>query len=223
MDGTVNRGARVECRVGQPIAAVAEPAGFPVRRDAAIQAVRRPCVQRALLRSARDTRSATPTAVRTAAFWLAAGAGAATDGFLLDSALTCCLLTVWATPAGQSIGLGGSLQGRDCIDALQERKPLHIPHRNAKGPPTHAGGPCVIQMSAKSHPIAHKGSQKTQTRHCSRPCRKMSWGRSMPMKTILLWRFSPSAHCGPRSLPMSWCTPWKMTLRSVPCMFSTPL
>lgn len=116
MDGTVNRGARVECRVGQPIAAVAEPAGFPVRRGAAIQAVRRPCVQRALLRSARDTRSATPTAVRTAAFWLAAGAGAATDGFLLDSALTCCLLTVWATPAGQSIGLGGSLQGRDFIE-----------------------------------------------------------------------------------------------------------
>jgi hypothetical protein len=28
---------------------------------------------------------------------------------------------------------------------------------------------------------------------------------------------------GPRSLPMSWCTPWKITLRSVPSMFSTPL
>ena len=34
---------------------------------------------------------------------------------------------------------------------------------------------------------------------------------------------SPSAHAGPRSLPMSWCTPWKITLRSVPCMLSTPL
>lgn len=223
MDGTVNRGTRVECRVGQPIAAVAEPAGFPVRRGAAIQAVRRACVQRALLRSARDAGSATPTAVRTAAFWLAAGAGAATDGFLLDSALTCCLLTVWATPAGQSIGLGGSLQGRDCIDALQERKPLHIPHRNAKGPPTHAWRPlCQSDVSKKPSDCPQRFT-KNQTRHCSRPCRKMSWGRSMPMKTILLWRFSSSAHCGPRSLPMSWCTPWKMTLRSVPCMFSTPL
>ena len=150
MDGTVNRGARVECRVGQPIAAVAEPAGFPLRRGAAIQAVRRPCVQRALFQPAREARSTTPTAVRTAAFWLAAGAWAATDGFLLDSALTCCLLTVWATPAGQSIGLGGSLQGRDCIDALQERKPLHIPHMKAEEPPADAGGSCVNQMSAKT-------------------------------------------------------------------------
>lgn len=62
-----------------------------------------------------------------------------------------------------------------------------------------------------------------QTRHCSRPCKKMSFGRSIPMNTILLVRVSPGAHCGPRSLPMSWCTPWKITLRSVPFMFSTPL
>ena len=40
-------------------------------------------------------------------------------------------------------------------------------------------------------------------------------GRSMPMKTILLVRGSPSA-LGARSLPMSWCTPWKITLR--PCL-----
>jgi hypothetical protein len=57
-----------------------------------------------------------------------------------------------------------------------------------------------------------------QARLCSRPCRRMSLGRSMPMKTILLRRSSPSAHCGPKSLPMSWCTPWKITLRSVPFM-----
>lgn len=62
-----------------------------------------------------------------------------------------------------------------------------------------------------------------QTRLCSSPCRKMSLGRSMPMKTILLKRCSPSAHWGPRSLPMSWCTPWKITLRSVPFILSTPL
>lgn len=55
-----------------------------------------------------------------------------------------------------------------------------------------------------------------QPRLCSRPCSRMSLGRSMPMKTILLRRSSPSAHCGPRSLPISWCTPWKITLRSVP-------
>ena len=62
-----------------------------------------------------------------------------------------------------------------------------------------------------------------QTRHCSRPCTKISLGRSMPINTILLFFFSPSAQTGPRSLPMSWCTPWKITLRSVPSMFSTPL
>ena len=62
-----------------------------------------------------------------------------------------------------------------------------------------------------------------QTRHCSRPWRKISLGRSIPMKTILLVLFSPLAQAGPKSLPMSWCTPWKITLRSVPSIFSTPL
>jgi len=57
-----------------------------------------------------------------------------------------------------------------------------------------------------------------QTRHCSSPCRKMSRGRSSPMNTILLPFFSPAAQAGPRSLPMSWCTPWNTTLRSVPFM-----
>jgi hypothetical protein len=74
--------------------------------------------------------------------------------------------------------------------------------------------------------LAEAGAENGQTpptRHCSRPCSKMSFGSSMPMKTILLCAGSPSAHCGPRSLPISWCTPWKITLRSVPFMFSTPL
>jgi len=41
----------------------------------------------------------------------------------------------------------------------------------------------------------------------SRPWTRMSWGNSSPMNTILLTRGSPSAQAGPRSLPMSWCTP----------------
>ncbi len=64
--------------------------------------------------------------------------------------------------------------------------------------------------------MARSDSGERQPRLCSRPCRRMSLGRSMPMKTILLRRSSPSAHCGPRSLPINWCTPWKITLRSVP-------
>ncbi len=41
---------------------------------------------------------------------------------------------------------------------------------------------CLIQPKARS---------LTQTRHCSRPCIKISLGRSMPIKTILLFFFSP--------------------------------
>ena len=71
--------------------------------------------------------------------------------------------------------------------------------------------------------LARKQVLWNYTKACSKPWRKMSWGRSMPMNTILLTRFSPSPQAGPRSLPMSWCTPWKITLRSVPFMCSTPL
>ncbi|PUA98899.1 hypothetical protein C8C99_3776 [Acidovorax sp. 107] len=81
----------------------------------------------------------------------------------------------------------------------------------------------TLQIQHKSGSIAPQNRQADQTRLCSSPCRKMSLGRSMPMNTILLVRGSPSAHWGPRSLPMSWCTPWKITLRSVPFIFSTPL
>ena len=45
------------------------------------------------------------------------------------------------------------------------------------------------------------------TNDCSMPCSRMSFGKSMPIKTILLPRASPSAHCGPKSLPINWCTP----------------
>ena len=87
--------------------------------------------------------------------------------------------------------------------------------------------PEMLAIRAFSWRAENRGGPQTarplQTRHCSRPCRKMSFGKSMPMNTILLVFFSPSAQASPRSLPMSWCTPWKITLRSVPSMFSTPL
>ena len=38
-----------------------------------------------------------------------------------------------------------------------------------------------------------KWESLTQTRLCSRPCNKISLGRSIPMKTILLVRNSPAA------------------------------
>lgn len=61
------------------------------------------------------------------------------------------------------------------------------------------------------------------TRHCSRPVRNVSRGKSFPMKTSLLPRASPSCHGAPMSVPMIWCTPWKMTLRSAPSINNTPL
>ena len=61
------------------------------------------------------------------------------------------------------------------------------------------------------------------TKHCSSPRIKMSFGRFLPINTILLPRTSFSPHLAPRSLPISWCTPWKTTLRSAPCISSTPL
>jgi len=48
-----------------------------------------------------------------------------------------------------------------------------------------------------------KWESLTQTRLCSRPWRKISLGRSIPMKTILLVRSSPAAQAGPRSLPIN--------------------
>lgn len=101
-------------------------------------------------------------------------------------------------------------------ETLQIRHNLPPISPHPEGNPGRRGTATVFDNPA---PTATPG----QTRLCSNPCRRMSLGRSMPMKTILLRRSSPSAHCGPRSLPMSWCTPWKITLRSVPFMYSTPL
>ncbi len=99
----------------------------------------------------------------------------------------------------------GVLPGRDCIDLGGCKRKR-----------------CRYNTNPWSYPDRQR-TKETHTRLCSRPWRKMSLGRSMPIKTILLVRASPSAHCGPRSLPMSWCTPWKITLRSVPFILSTPL
>ena len=80
-----------------------------------------------------------------------------------------------------------------------------------------------MPLRQKKHLRHFPQSNGHATRHCSSPCVKMSRGNSMPIKTILLVRFSSAPQAGPRSLPINWCTPWKMTLRSVPFMLSTPL
>ena len=56
------------------------------------------------------------------------------------------------------------------------------------------------RQSSGSHREKLRGHQ---TRLCSSPCKKMSRGRSMPMKTILLDRVSAAVQGGPRSLPIS--------------------
>lgn len=116
---------------------------------------------------------------------------------------TVVLLFVMARPSEPANCRSGELRKRDKHEAGSQRAPSVTPPLPGSGSDQAAPG--------------------RQTRHCSRPCRKMSRGSSMPMKTILLVRGSPSAHWGPRSLPISWCTPWKITLRSVPFMCSTPL
>jgi hypothetical protein len=97
-------------------------------------------------------------------------------------------------------------QARDCIEKSKGWARAPVP-----------GVPCPGQRCPGS------GRTGSQTRHCSSPCSRISRGRSMPMNTMRLLRFSSGPQAGPRSLPISWCTPWKITLRSVPCMCSTPL
>ena len=90
---------------------------------------------------------------------------------------------------------------------------------------------CSPGVAPKASPFAQHwaraivatGRAADQTRHLSRPWKKISLGKSKPMKTILLLRTSSAAQAGPKSLPISWCTPWKITLRSVPFMNKTPL
>ncbi len=156
------------------------------------------------------------TAVLAAALGAAAGAAAAgLVAFVAALGLLVSAFTSWSprctggplaalTARDWWQALGGFTGARLYRPGLTQTETLRIQHRSGR-------------IDA---PTPAKGGQ---TRLCSSPCRKMSLGRSMPIKTILLTRDSPSAHCGPRSLPMSWCTPWKITLRSVPFILSTPL
>src|SRR5882672_1164760 len=61
------------------------------------------------------------------------------------------------------------------------------------------------------------------TKHCSSPLMNRSCGRFLPMKTIVLERFSPLPQGRPTSPPMSMCTPWNTTRWVLPFMYSTPL
>ena len=81
----------------------------------------------------------------------------------------------------------------------------------------------LVVGSPQAIPRAAFHAVVDQARHWSRPAWNRSFGRSMPMNTILLIFCSPAAHLGPVSLPMSWCTPWNTTLRSIPVTYSTPL
>ena len=159
--------------------------------------------------------------------FLAMGAGLPAALFALTDfagfAFTVCLLwdaaSGW-TPPPSPIVVSGRVfwSARDCsgcpacLEALNPKRWRIDTNINFLSPDK-----CFFTISLQPN------SKKAQTRHCSRPCIKISLGRSMPINTILLVLVSPAAQAGPKSLPISWCTPWKITLRSVPSMFSTPL
>lgn len=129
-----------------------------------------------------------------------------------------------------------SEQARDCIEnsrarAIQRGGRRPAPDARRRDGPEDLGQKGSMGARPKAKRRAPRGTRRRsgpqpprdQTRHWSRPCTRMSRGSSMPMNTMRLLRASSALHSGPRSLPMSWCTPWKITLRSVPFMFSTPL
>src|SRR6266545_2745656 len=61
------------------------------------------------------------------------------------------------------------------------------------------------------------------TKHCSNPLIKRSCGRFLPMKTMVLERFSSFPQARPKSPPMSMCTPWNTTRCALPFMYRIPL
>src|SRR6266700_1187212 len=61
------------------------------------------------------------------------------------------------------------------------------------------------------------------TKHCSNPLIKRSRGRFLPMKTMVLERFSSFPQARPRSPPTSMCTPWNTTRCALPFMYRIPL
>lgn len=87
----------------------------------------------------------------------------------------------------------------------------------------HLGHPAAKAKAAIARGLKPALARPPYARDRSSPSSRRSLGRSRPMNTILLKRSSSAFQAGPGSLPMIWCTPWKITLRSVPFMFSTPL
>lgn len=61
---------------------------------------------------------------------------------------------------------------------------------------------CIIRHFASVACFRPRKTAIVYTRHCSKPRIKMSLGRFLPMKTILLAGFSPSSHLPPTSLPI---------------------
>ena len=169
-----------------------------------------------------------------------------TFGSPASGALRCCESLVWQSHTARfTPSIASRIRRAQCTTysrANPKCRRWKIPGLNAVGywgqsPITHLARDCSGTSAARKSLLAKRwgidtstrrvfgaaANNLTQTRHCSSPCMKISFGRSMPIKTILLFFFSPSAQAGPRSLPINWCTPWKITLRSVPSMFSTPL
>lgn len=66
------------------------------------------------------------------------------------------------------------------------------------------GARIVATLAACFQKTGPEGVHFGYDRAWSRPALNRSWGKSMPMKTILLSLASPVAHLGPTSLPMSW-------------------
>lgn len=159
MDGTVNRGTRVECRVGQPIAAVAEPAGFPVRRGAAIQAVRRACKEPFCGQQGTPGRQRRPQC--------GPQPSGSQPGPVRPLTASCWIRRSLAVSSrygrplrGSPLGLGALFRGAIVSMLYRSASRCTYPTGMQRGRPRMRGGPCVNQMSAKSPPIAHKGSQK---------------------------------------------------------------
>jgi hypothetical protein len=59
--------------------------------------------------------------------------------------------------------------------------------------------------SCKCRPLVN--AMVVYTRHCSSPLINVSFGKFLPIKTILLIRGACSGHFPPMSLPIIWCTP----------------
>lgn len=140
-------------------------------------------------------------------------AGAFTMGFLCTSAcgrawlcwlgefLGLCRLASAPAPFLESSpdpAVGVFVSARDCIDSADCCKLLK---------PNRWRIDTNISLTRFFMRFYAVSDRLPQTRHCSRPCMKISLGKSMPINTILLTFCSPLAQAGPRSLPINWWTP----------------